>query len=202
MNEITLEKIDIIRERTGVNYSVAKEALELSKGDVVDALIYLEKNTISKKQEMYATTEEFINWLKELVNKGNVNRIRVRKDDKTVFDIPVNAGVATGIVGLMYGPLLAIIGVGTIAAVFTNFTIELTKTDGSVEVFNKIIRNTANNVKDKVSDFANDVMDKFNHKKGKQETKEDVKEETKEDDKEDNVYKYTVKFDDIEEDKK
>jgi len=198
MNEITLEKIDIIRERTCVSYSTAKEALEESAGDVVEALIYLEKNTISKKQEISATTEEFISWLKELVNKGNVNRIRVKKDDKTVFDIPVNAGVATGIIGLMYGPLLAIIGVGTIAAVFTNFTIEITKTDGSVEVFNKIIKNTANNVKDKVSDFASEVMDKFNHTKEKAETKEKNKKE----DQEENVYKYTVKFDDIEDENK
>ena len=44
MNEITLEKIDIIRERTGANYSIAKEALELSEGNVVDALIYIEQN--------------------------------------------------------------------------------------------------------------------------------------------------------------
>ena len=201
MNEITLEKIDIIRERTGANYSVAKEALELSAGDVVDALIYLEKNTVSKKQEIYATTEEFISWLKELINKGNVNRIKVKKDDKTVFDIPVNAGVATGIVGLMYGPLLAIIGVGTIAAVVTNFTIEITKTDGSVEVINTIIKSTANNVKNKVSDFANEVKEKFNFKKENEEPKK-KNEETKPEDKEENVYKYTVKFDDIEDDKK
>lgn len=194
MNEITLEKIDIIRERTGANYSTAKEALELSAGDVVEALIYLEKNTVSKKQEIYSSTEEFISWLKELVNKGNVNRIRVKKDDKTVFDVPVNAGVATGIVGLMVPALLAIVGVGTIAAVFTNFTIEITKDDGSIEVVNKIIKNTANNVKDKVSDFANEVKDKFNRKKENEETKDEPKEE--------NVYKYTVKFDDIEDENK
>ena len=192
--EITLEKIDIIRERTGANYSIANEALELSSGNVIDALIYLENNTVSKKQEVFATTEEFINWLKEIINKGNVNRIRIKKDDKIVFDVPVNAGVATGIVGLIFPSLLAIIGVGTIAAVFTNFTIEITKTDGSVEVFNKIIKNTANNVKDKVSEFANDVKEKFSHKKENEETKEESKE--------DNVYKYTVKFDDIEDDNK
>jgi NACalpha-BTF3-like transcription factor len=37
MSEITLEKIDIIRERTGANYAEAKEALEVSDGNVVDA---------------------------------------------------------------------------------------------------------------------------------------------------------------------
>jgi NACalpha-BTF3-like transcription factor len=39
MSEITLEKIDIVRERTGANYSEAKEALEACEGNVVDALI-------------------------------------------------------------------------------------------------------------------------------------------------------------------
>ena len=192
MSEITLEKIDILRERTGANYATSKEALELTNGDVVEALIYLEKNTVSKKDEIYSTTEEFLNWLKELVNKGNVNRIRIKKDDKVVFDVPVNAGIATGMIGLIVPYLLAIIGVGTVAAVFTDFTIEITKTDGSVEIVNKIIKSTANTVKDKVTDMANDVKEKFNNKK----------EKASEEKKEDNVYKYTVKFDDIDEDKK
>ena len=192
MSEITLEKIDILRERTGVNYSAAKEALELTNGDVVEALIHLEKNTVSKKEEIYSTTEEFVSWLKELVNKGNVNRIRIKKEDKVVFDVPVNAGIATGLVGLIVPSLLAIIGVGTVAAVFTDFTIEITKTDGSVEVVNKIIKGTANTVKEKVTDIASDVREKFNNKKDK----------PKEEKKEENIYKYTVKFDDIDEDKK
>ncbi len=194
MNEITLEKIDIIRERTGANYSESKEALQIAEGNVVEALIYLEKNSTSKKEEIYTSTEEFLNRVKELVNKGNVNRIRIRKDEKTVLDVPVNAGVVTGIVGLIFTPLLAIIGVGTVAAVFTNFSIEITKTDGSVEIVNTIIKTTANNVKDKVSDFANDIKDKINTKK---ENKKNPQENNEE-----NVYKYTVKFDDIEDDNK
>jgi len=42
MAEITLEKIDIIKERTGVSYTEAKEALEECDSDVVNALIYIE----------------------------------------------------------------------------------------------------------------------------------------------------------------
>ena len=198
MNEITLEKIDIIRERTGATYSLSKEALEVSEGDVVEALIYLEKNTISKKQELYSTTEEFVDWIKDLVSKGNVNRIRVKKDEKVVIDVPVNAGVATGIVGLVYAPLLAILGVGTLAAVFIDFTIEITKTDGSVEVISKRIKNTAENVKEKFTGFASDVKEKFNSRKDSIKNKVDNKEANKED----NVYKYTVKFDDIDEEDK
>ena len=41
---ITLEKIDQIVERTGVTYEEAKEALQAVDGDVVEAIIYLEKN--------------------------------------------------------------------------------------------------------------------------------------------------------------
>ena len=40
--EITLEKVDQVRERTGVSYAKAKETLEHTKGDVLDAIILLE----------------------------------------------------------------------------------------------------------------------------------------------------------------
>jgi len=38
-----LEKAEKLREKTGVSYTEAKEALEHSNGDILDALIYLEK---------------------------------------------------------------------------------------------------------------------------------------------------------------
>ena len=37
--EITLEKIELVKDRTGVSYKEAKEALEKSEGSVVDARI-------------------------------------------------------------------------------------------------------------------------------------------------------------------
>ena len=48
MNEITLEKVDLVNERAFVTYLEAKEALEHSNGDVLEALIYIEKNQTSK----------------------------------------------------------------------------------------------------------------------------------------------------------
>jgi NACalpha-BTF3-like transcription factor len=39
MEEITLEKIDIIRGRTGLSYREAKEALERNQGILLDTLI-------------------------------------------------------------------------------------------------------------------------------------------------------------------
>ena len=42
MQEITLEKIDLIRDRTGVTYREAHEALQRNDGNVISALIELE----------------------------------------------------------------------------------------------------------------------------------------------------------------
>lgn len=190
MNEITLEKIDIVRERTGVTYAEAKEALELCNGNVVDALIYVEQNQKKTMDGIYTTKDELVTWIKDLVNKGNVTRIRMKKQDKVILDVPVNAGVATGALALVVQPLLAVLGVGAIFALATNITIEITKTDGSVEVVNKIVKDTVTEVKDKVTDLASDIKDKVTNKKH----------ETSADDS--NVYRYTVNFNDVEEENK
>ncbi|WP_416175937.1 DUF4342 domain-containing protein [Clostridium sp.] len=187
MSEITLEKIDIIRDRTGVSYAEAKEALEACNANVVDALIYIEKTNDFNRNDTYTTKDEFIKWLKDTVKKGNVNRIKIKKDDKTVVDIPVNAGIVATLTALVWPPLIAI---GILTAVFTKVTIEVTRDDGSVEVVNKIIKNvsddTVNDVKDKIFNTVSSVRNKFTKKENSDNTE--------------NIYKYTVNFDDINED--
>ena len=193
MEEITLEKIDIIKERTGVSYTDAKEALEECDGDVVNALIYIEakqkKSTKFNVEEMYATKDEFLVWIKDTVRKGNVTRIKIKKDETVVIDIPVNAGIAAGLVGLIFP---ALIGIGLLTAVLTKVTIEITKADGTVEVVNTIIKNTVEDVKVKMNDISEDVKEKFN------DTKENFSKSNK-DSSNENVYQYTVKFEEEDE---
>ena len=43
--DITLEKVDQVRERTGASYSEAKNALEISNGDVLNAIILIEEKS-------------------------------------------------------------------------------------------------------------------------------------------------------------
>ncbi|SMC18912.1 protein of unknown function [Clostridium acidisoli DSM 12555] len=186
MEEITLEKIDIIRERTGVTYTEAKEALEATQGNVVEALVYIEKNKQDEKDSTYTTKEEFTEWIKEVIRKGNVTRIKVKKDEKVLVDIPVNVGVIAGTALVVALP--ALLAVIFITAVVTKVTVEITREDGTVEVVNKIIENTVSNVKDKAQeakDKAQEVKDKFSKNND-----------------EDNSFQYTVKFEDVEEDKK
>ncbi len=158
MSEITLEKIDVIRERTKVSYAEAKEALEVSDGNVVDALIYIEKNKKSSKDELYTTKEEFIAWIKDLIKKGNITRIKIKKEDKVIADIPVNAGVAVTAVGLFASPIITI---ALFAAALTQVTVEITKDDGTVEVINKIIKTTMDDVKGKVQTKTSSMKEKF-----------------------------------------
>lgn len=196
MSDITLEKIDVIRERTGVSYTDAKEALEACSGNVVDALIYIEQNKKTTMNNIYTTKDEFLDWLKDLAKKGNINRIRIKKDEKVIVDVPVNAGIAATLTVLIWPPLIAI---GILTAVVTKVTIEITKDDGTVEVVNKIIRTgvkdtmqdvkeTVMDVKDKMFDAASSVKDKFTNKEEKTE--------------EQNTYQYTVKFEDIDNENK
>ncbi|MBU3218612.1 DUF4342 domain-containing protein [Clostridium algidicarnis] len=188
MEDITLEKIDIIRERAGVTYARAKEVLEINEGNIVDSLIYIESNLEDKEKKIYSTLDELIKWLKDIVNKGNVNRIRIKKEDRVLVDVPINAGIAVGVIAAVWKPLIAI---GLATATLTTVTVEITKDDGTIEVVNKIIKSKTSNftkdVKGKIDGITNVVKDKFKKEKSKDEIKSN----------DEPVYKYTVKFEDI-----
>ena len=197
MENITLEQVDVVRERCNVSYAQAKEALEACNGDVLEAIIYIEQN--QKKENENSETkdneytfnamEELKNLIKGLIEKGNVTRIKIKKDDKEILDIPVNAGIAASVIAITIPPILAAV---VIAAIATQITIEVTKEDGSVEVINKYVTQVANDVKNKASDLADVVKNKVN------DVKTEVKNSKDEDGKTftggETIYTYTVDF--------
>ncbi len=55
--EITLEQVEKLREKTGVTYAQAKQALEYSGGNLLDAIIYLEEQgAIPREEGAYFST--------------------------------------------------------------------------------------------------------------------------------------------------
>ena len=58
--DITLERVERLREKADVSYAQAKEALEYSGGDLLDALIYLEEEGAIPRPEggCYSTRGE------------------------------------------------------------------------------------------------------------------------------------------------
>ncbi|MDY4253773.1 DUF4342 domain-containing protein [Clostridium sp.] len=201
--EITLEKVDQVRERTGVTYAEAKNALEIANGDVLEAIIYIEniKEADAKENSKIKaeSIEEFKKWLKDLINKGNVTRIRISKDEKEIVDVPVNAGIAAGVIAIIFPPILAFI---VIAGVVTQITIEITKADGTVEVVNKYISKAVDDIKDAATGVAEKVKNKVDEVKKDKFSSDDyvVKpDKSKEDENTDsNSFTYTVKFDEDE----
>lgn len=131
-----LQKIDIIRERVDVSYQAAKEALDQVGGDVVQALILLENEQKKKSDGMEQKGKQLINYINEIIKKGNVTKIRLKKDGKVVVEIPATIG-ALGVGGAFLSPLLAVIGVvGTVAALVKNYKLEIVRPDGKVEEHN------------------------------------------------------------------
>ena len=157
--DIDLEKIDIIRERVGVSYKQAKEALEKVGGDIVDALIALEEEAnIKWTKNIGQAGSEVLEKLKKVIEKGNVTRIMIKKDDEILLNIPVTAGA----IGVILGPVAAIFGVS--AALVTKTKVEIMQNDGKIVDLSEMAEETVDHFKNKFTketmyEKAEDVMD-------------------------------------------
>lgn len=200
MENITLEKVDLVRKRVNVTYEEAKNALEACNGDVLDAIIYLEKSEPDKvsissecdgaKNKKDMSIKELKDYLKDLIEKGNMAKIKIKKDEKVIVDIPVNAGVAAGVVAVMIPQILAAL---VIAAVATKVTIEITKCDGTCEVVNKYIKKVADDVKDMATGIKENIKGRASEFNAKNAEKKNAKENVYTGD--ETIYSYTVNFD-------
>lgn len=125
--DITLEKIDLIRERTGLNYAEARELLEEARGDVVEALVILDDEDEGLEMDVNMDTGEMkemvsdnvFSPVKQAFNKGNRTRIRVRNHDGTLLEIPATLGIA--------GALLAprVTAMSAVALLMAQYTLEV-----------------------------------------------------------------------------
>lgn len=153
--EITLEKIELVKDRTGVSYKEAKEALEAAEGSVVDAIIAIEETIdVKKTNKAGVLAMDTVDKVKELVKKGNISKIAVKKDEETVVNIPVNVGVVGALVA-PWGVLAA-----AIAAFGFKCKIELTTDEGKVIDISEKAENAASDIKEKSSVVIDEVVAK------------------------------------------
>ncbi len=158
---ISLEKVDQVKQRTGVSYKVAKEALEKSAGDVLEAIIYLEEGASQKTSGDAAFNqfnqfgEDIGNFFKDIIHKGNVNRITVEKDGKRIVDL----SLTTGAVGaVLFTPAIII---SLIAAFATGCEMSIHKEDGEVINVKEVTRDTLESVKQKINEVSHaDISEK------------------------------------------
>jgi hypothetical protein len=78
-----------------------------------------------RTEEFRVNGEDLLGRIKNLLKEGNIRRVIIKdKDGKVVFEIPLTLGV----VGVLIAPQLA--AVGAIAALLTEATVVVEKSDG------------------------------------------------------------------------
>ena len=78
-----------------------------------------EKFTVSGEQVMAK--------IKQLLHEGNIRRVRLIHEGRTIIEIPLSVGAPVVAVGILAAPLLA--AVGAFAALATECTIEVEKVE-------------------------------------------------------------------------
>lgn len=160
MSQVTIEAIDKVLARLPkATYKQAKEALQKTDGNVVEAIIYLESNYSDLKGSQKKTTEIFgknTDELKEqvldLIKKSNVVRLIIERRGETMLNIPLTVGV----VGVIIGPMLTLVGLS--AAVLSKCKIKIANEEGDTVIdLGEFSEEKFNTIKDMVSTKAKDV---------------------------------------------
>ena len=144
---INLEQIDELRKRANVSYEDAKNALEQSAGNLIEALVYLEKQNKIKPEETPYSENKFFKKVKKLIKTGNETKFIVKKDDTVVLNICVTLAIITSIVAT---PLVV---AALIFALVTDHKIRIQKKNHEESQVNKIF--------DKMSVAVNKVTTKI-----------------------------------------
>ena len=74
-------------------------------------------------QTIELTGDQLVKTVKDLIQAGNVRRIRVRQKERTIAEFPLTVGV----VGAIFAPMLA--AVGALAALLTECSIDVERVE-------------------------------------------------------------------------
>ena len=80
-----------------------------------------EKFTVSGSQ--------IVDKVKQLIHEGNIRKVRLLHEGRTVLEIPLSIGAPAAALGIMMAPILA--AIGAFAALVTECTIEVEKIEKS-----------------------------------------------------------------------
>jgi hypothetical protein len=72
--------------------------------------------------------DQVVEKVKQIIHEGNIRRVRLIHDGKTIIEIPLSIGAPVAVAGILIAPVLAAIGAA--AALLTECTIEVEKEEG------------------------------------------------------------------------
>lgn len=140
MNEI--EKMDELKKRFNISYEKAREVLIETGWNLEDAVVKLEGEGVkagageggsADGESTKDVVNNIIDQIKGIIQEGNVTKVRLKRGEQTLIEIPATIGVV-GLGIMLFSPLmLAVSAIGAVAAVSSEMIFEIEKKDGSIE---------------------------------------------------------------------
>ena len=84
---------------------------------------------MSPSEKFTVSGSQLVEKVKQLIHEGNIRRVRVIHEGKTVFEIPLSIGAPAAAAVALAAPVLA--AIGAFAALVTECTIEVEKIEKS-----------------------------------------------------------------------
>ncbi len=82
---------------------------------------------MSERQRFTVSGSQLLDRIKQLAHEGNIRKVRLIHDGRTVFEIPLSVGAPAAALGILAAPVLA--AIGAFAALITECTIEVEKVE-------------------------------------------------------------------------
>ncbi len=146
-----LKKIDEIIKRTNCGYEEAREALVDNDGDLLAAIIEVERKK-STEEKFKARSEGVIDEIKKAIKEANATKLVVKKGDEIIINIPVSAGV----IGAVLAPLFSVAGIT--AGMISDYEFDVyTKDSKKINLNSKVEESI-----DKIDKSISKIKDEFN----------------------------------------
>jgi len=84
---------------------------------------------MSTEEKFTVDGDKLVAKIKQLIHEGNIRRVRVIHEGRTVLEIPLSVGAPAAAVSIMVAPVLA--ALGAFAALVTECTVEVEKIEES-----------------------------------------------------------------------
>ena len=83
------------------------------------------------KEKVTISGNQLVDKIKQLINQGNITRVRLLHDERPLLDIPLTVGVPVAAAAVLTAPVLA--ALGAIAALVAECTLEIERSDNAPE---------------------------------------------------------------------
>ncbi len=80
---------------------------------------------MAQRERFTVLGSQLVDKIKELIHAGNIRKVRLIHEGRTIIEIPLSIGAPVAAVGILAVPVLA--ALGAVAALVTECTIEVEK---------------------------------------------------------------------------